>query len=92
MHFIMNNTEWIFLCILGWQAGNREEGIVTSSVVQGQLAFLGWEAVKGLPFQQYGLQPPPPLLIKFNKATLNWGDQMIFSSIDEWAFNLGLGG
>jgi hypothetical protein len=33
-----------------------------------------------------------PLLIKFNKATLNWGDQMIFSSVDEWAFNLGLGG
>ena len=51
---------------------------MTGSVVQGQLAFLGWEAVKGLPFQQYGLQPLSPLLIKFKKATLNWGDQMIF--------------
>jgi hypothetical protein len=29
-----------------------------------------------------------PPLIKFNKATLNRGDQMIFSSIDEWGLTL----
>ena len=60
MHFIKNNTELIFLHISGWQAGNREEGVTTGSIVQGQLAFLGWEAVKGLPFWQYSLQPPLP--------------------------------
>ena len=61
MQFIMNNTELIFLRIFGWQVGNREEGVMTSFVVQGQLAILGWEAVKGLPFQQYSLQPLSPL-------------------------------
>ena len=29
-----------------------------------------------------------PFWIKFNKATLNWGDQMIFSSLDEWALTM----
>ena len=53
------------------------------------IGFLFWG---GRQWRQYGLQPLSPLLIKLNKATLNWGDQMIFSSVDEWAFNLGLGG
>ena len=53
------------------------------------IGFLFWD---GRQWRQYGLQPLSPLLIKLNKATLNWGDQKIFSSIDEWAFNLGLGG
>jgi hypothetical protein len=70
MHSIKNNTELIFLRIFGCRAGNREKGVTTGSVVQGQLV-LGWEAVKGWPFEQYGLQPLSPLLIKFNKAMLN---------------------
>jgi hypothetical protein len=50
--------------------------------------FLGWEAVKGLPFSLYGLQLLYPLWIKLNKATINWGDQMIFSSLNEWALTM----
>ena len=49
----MNNTEGEYVDIpphFWMTGGNREERVTTGSIVQGQLAFLGWEAVKGLPF------------------------------------------
>jgi hypothetical protein len=60
------------------------------SVVQGQLAF--YFGVGGSEDSTVSNLSPPIILIKLNKATLNCGDQKIFSSADELAFNLGLGG
>ena len=54
--------------VTGREQGGGDDGRLLSTR---PIGFLGWEAVKGLPFQQYGLQPLSPLLIKFNKATLN---------------------
>ena len=71
----MNNTEgeYVDIPLHYWMTGGEQGGGDDDcSIVQGQLAFfLGWEAVKGLPFSRYGLQLLSPLLIKLNKATLN---------------------
>jgi hypothetical protein len=75
MHFIMNNTEGEYVDIFphSWMTGGKQgeggDNWLRSTRPIGLL--FGWEAVKGLPFQQYGLQPLSPLLIKFNKAMLN---------------------
>ena len=69
----------------GKQGGGSDDWLRSTRPI----GFLYWG---GRQWRQYGLQPLSPLLIKLNKATLNWGDQKIFSSVDEWAFNLGLGG
>ena len=72
--------------------GNREKGFDRLCSTRPIGFFIWVGGSEGLALSIVRLQSLYPLLIKLNKATLNWGDQMIFSSVDEWAFNLGLGG
>jgi hypothetical protein len=55
-----------------WMTGGKQGGGDDNQLRSARpIGFLGWEAVKGLPFSRYGLQLLSPLLIKLNKATLN---------------------
>ena len=55
-----------------WVTGKEQRGGGEGRLLSTRpFGLLGWEAVKGLPFSWYGLQPLSPLRIKLNKATLN---------------------
>jgi hypothetical protein len=55
-----------------WMTGREQRGGGDDRLCSTRpIGLLGWEAVKGLPFSWYGLQPLSRLLIKLNKATLN---------------------